>query len=153
VVCRCSGRRHITTRNLVSLWGYAAAQELDAARAGEQHLLHPTSLRHALDQVSDEYVRLLKSREMPWLEALTRRLSQREVLMTHQEWEEILAQDWSAWRNNPQEKQRPLRKTPAEFLEFLLELDVCRKHPDDQIDVPDLFLHGLGIKRRGRVKQ
>jgi hypothetical protein len=147
------GRGHITPRNLVSLWGYAAAQELDAARAGEQHLLHPTSLRHALDQVSDEYVRLLKSREMPWLEALTRRLSQREVPMTRQEWEEILSQDWSAWRDDPQEKQRPPRKTPAEFLDFLLELGVCRTRPDDRIDVPDLFLHGLGTKRRGGVKQ
>lgn len=35
----------------------------------------------------------------------------------------------------------------------LLELGVCRTHPDDRIDVPDLFLHGLGIKRRGGVKQ
>jgi MoxR-like ATPase len=90
---------------------------------------------------------------MPWLEALTRRLLQREVPMTRQEWEEILSQDWSAWRNDPQEKQRPPRTTPAEFLDFLLELGVCRTRPDDRIDVPDLFLHGLGIKRRGGVKQ
>ncbi len=35
----------------------------------------------------------------------------------------------------------------------LLELGVFRTRPDDRIDVPDLFLHGLGIKRRGGVKQ
>ncbi len=35
----------------------------------------------------------------------------------------------------------------------LLELGVCRTRPDDRIDVPDLFLHGLGTKRRGGVKQ
>lgn len=147
------GKGQITPRNLVSLWGYAAAQELDAARASSQQLLHPSALRRALDQVSDEYVRMLKSREMPWLEGTAERLSQREVPLTRQEWEEILKQDWTTWRNHPQEKQRPPRETPSEFLDLLLEVGVCRHRPDDRIDVPDLFLHGLTIKRRGGVKR
>jgi hypothetical protein len=118
-----------------------------------QQLIHPTSLRRALDQVSDEYVRMLKSRDMPWLEGLSRRLSNREVPLTREEWIEILAADWEQWRNDPQKTQRPPGKTPAEFLDLLLQLGVCRKRPDGRIDVPDLFLNGLDIKRRGGVKR
>lgn len=147
------GKGQITPRSLVSLFGYAAAQELDAARAGGQQLLHPTSLRRALDQVSDDTVRMLKSREMPWLEQVSQRLSNREVPLTREEWEEIFAQDWQSWRNRPQEKQRPPRETPTAFLDLLIELGVCRNRPDGRIDVPDLFLHGLAIKRRGGVKR
>lgn len=147
------GRGQITPRALVNLWGYAAAQELDSSRASGRQLVHPTSLRHALDQVSDEYVRMLKSREMPWLEGLARHLSNREVPLAREEWVGIFASDWEQWCNNAQEKQRPPRKTPAEFLALLLELGVCRERPDGRIDVPDLFLHGLAIKRRGGVKR
>ena len=147
------GNGWITPRNLVRLWGYAAAQELDSARAYDDRLLHPSSLRRALDQVSDEYVRMLQSREMPWLQAVKERLSGQEVPLTRDKWIAILAQDWQAWRDSPQEKQRPPRRTPAEFLDLLIELGVCRRRSDGRIDVPDLFLHGLAIKRRGGVKR
>ncbi|WP_299755957.1 hypothetical protein [uncultured Chloroflexus sp.] len=147
------GKGRITPRTLVSLWGYAAAQELDSQKASASHLIHPTSLRRALDQVSDDYVKMLKSREMPWLEGLMKRLSNREVPLTREEWIAILATDWTQWRNDTQEKQRPPHQTPAEFLDLLLELGVCRERPDGRIDVPDLFLHGLAIKRRGGVKR
>ncbi len=147
------GNEQITPRALVSLWGYAAAQELDAAKASGQQLIHPTSLRRALEQVSEEYVRMLKSRDMPWLEGLSRRLLSREVPLTRKEWIEILAADWEQWRNNEQKTQRPPGKTPAEFLDLLLQLGVYRKRPDGRIDVPDLFLYGLKVKRRGGVKR
>jgi len=147
------GNGQITPRTLVNLWGYAAAQELDSAKASGQQLIHPTSLRRALDQVSDEYVRMLTSRDMPWIEGLSHRLSNREVPLTREEWLEILTADWEQWCNDGQETQRPPGKTPAEFLDLLLQLGVCRKRPDGRIDVPDLFLHGLAIKRRGGVKR
>ncbi|RME74050.1 MAG: hypothetical protein D6784_10815 [Chloroflexi bacterium] len=147
------GHGYITPRALVGLWGYAAAQELDSQRASGMQLLHPTSLRRALDDLSDEYVRMIKDREMPWLEGLTRLLAGKEVPMTRQEWLAILRDNWQSWVNNPSEKQRPPRPSPEQFLDFLLELGVCRRRPDDRIDVPDLFLHGLGIKRRGGVKR
>jgi len=147
------GHGQITPRNLVSLWGYAAAQELDAARAGDSHILHPTSLRRALDQVSDEHLRTLRSREMPWLAELAERLAGCEVPMTRQEWEALLARDWPSWREQVEPGHRPPRQTPAELLDFMIGLGVCRWRPDGRIDVPDLFLHGLGIKRRGGVKR
>ena len=147
------GRGQITPRNLVSLWGYAAAQELDAARASGPHILHPTSLRRALDQVSDEHLRTLKSREMPWLAELAERLAGCEVPMTRQEWEALLARDWPSWCERAEPGHRPPRQTPAELLDFLIDLGVCRQRPDGRVDVPDLFLGGLGIKRRGGVKR
>ncbi len=144
------GNGQITPRTLVSLWGYAAAQELDAAQADERRLLHPSSLRRALDQVSDDYVRMLQSRDMPWLRGVAQRLSGREVPLTRDEWIAIFERDWQEWRNS---NQRPPCQTPSEFVNLLIELGVCRLRPDDRIDVPDLFLHGLAIKRRGGVQR
>lgn len=145
------GQGRITPRALVSLWGYAAAQELDAARAGGSQLIHPVSLRRALDYVSDDYVRMLKSREMPWLEGLAQRLANCEVPLARAEWIELLAAGWERWQTEA--AHHPPRPTPAAFLDLLLELGVCRQRPDGRIDVPDLFLHGLAIKRRGGVKR
>lgn len=147
------GKGKIGPRALVHLVGYAAIQELDLGRANGRQLLHHSSLRRALNSVSDEHIRLLKSREMPWLANVAQRLSNREVPLTRTEWEELLAQDWQAWGHDNQEKQRPPRETPAQMLALLLELGVCRERLDGRIDVPDLFLYGFAIKRRGGVKQ
>jgi hypothetical protein len=147
------GKGQITPRALVNLWGQAAGQELDATRTTGRQLLHPTSLRRALDRVSDDHVRMLESRELPWLADVARQLSGQEVPLARADWEAYLRQGWDDWRNHPQEKRRPPRSTPAEFLDFLVELGVCRKRADGRIDVPDLFLHGLFLRRRGGVER
>lgn len=147
------GNGQITPRALVNLLGYAAEQELNAAKASGEHLLHPTSLRRALDQVSDDYVRMLQSRDMPWLGLVKMGLDNREVPLTPEEWAEIFTQFWAKWRNLAAENLRPPVETPTKFLTLLLQLGVCRQRPDGRIDVPDLFLHGLGIKRRGGVQR
>ncbi|MEJ5345293.1 MAG: hypothetical protein WHS83_10330 [Chloroflexus sp.] len=146
------GNEQVALRALISLWSYAAAQELDKPQASSEQLIHPMSLQRAFDQVSKMYVQMLKNRDMPWLEGLIKRLANQEVPLSREGWLNILSKDWERWCNDPSEKLHPPRKTPSEFLDFLIELGMCRKRPDDQLDVPDLFLRGLALKRRGGVK-
>jgi len=40
-----------------------------------------------------------------------------------------------------------------ELLEYLLEIGLLRRRADGRVDVPDLFLSGLGLKRKGGVKK
>lgn len=145
------GLGRVTPRALVSLWGYAARQELESQRATNSQLIHPTSLRQALDWVSTDHVRMLESREMPWLQGVRQRLANREVPLGRQEWVDLLNSDWDRWRDN--ERLRPPHETPEALLDYMIEIGVCRKRADERIDVPDLFLYGLGVKRRGGVQR
>ena len=40
-----------------------------------------------------------------------------------------------------------------ELLEYLLEIGILRRRPDGRIDAPDLFLSGLGLRRKGGVRK
>jgi hypothetical protein len=40
-----------------------------------------------------------------------------------------------------------------EWLEYLLELGILRRRADGRVDAPDLFLAGLGLRRKGGVRK
>ena len=144
------GNKHAVPRSLVLLIEQSAEFELDRPLATGAHLLHHVSVRNALDSVSVEYVNQAKTHELRWLDGLARRLGRdRKVPWTRRELIKLLGFEFpESWSSTG---ARPPGNDPEEVLESLIELGVLRPRPGDLLDVPDLYLDGLGLKRKGGV--
>jgi hypothetical protein len=144
------GNGHALPRSLVWLTELAAEIERDHPRAGGAHLLHHVSIRNALDKVSEEYVTQAKTNEFQWLDGLASRLQKdREVPWSRRELLKLLAREFEGkWSSSG---ARPPGIDQDEFLESLVELGIVRARPDDMFDVPDLYLQGLDLRRKGGV--
>lgn len=147
------GRGQALPRPLVRLVEEAANSEANASsRVRWPKLLHPTSLRRVLDVVSREHVTQALD-EWPWLAAVRERVSGDQVPWDRrQQVERLLASEFGkSWGAQP-DVLLPA-SDPRELVDYLIEIGVFRARSDGRIDVPDLFLAGLGLKRKGGVRQ
>lgn len=137
-------------RPLVQMIEQAAQHERQQAESlSKPRLLQPTSLRRALDGVSMDHVQQA-SHEWPWMDALKRCLAINPL---------VPYPDTEAVRLLQGTAQTDLWSGPAvappyegkELLAYLIELGILRRRPDQRIDAPDLFLSGLGLRRKGGV--
>jgi energy-coupling factor transporter ATP-binding protein EcfA2 len=116
-------------------------------------LIEPRSLRRALDTVSNEHVSSALD-EWPWIAGLKQRLASiREVPWEHKEIESKLQKTWHQPWLDPSGTDgiRPPGDSARELVDYLIEVGIFRARSDGRVDVPDLFLAGLGLKRRGGV--
>ena len=140
------GHDRAVPRPLVRLFEEAAHVEASSPNAvGGMRILHPMSLRKAIDRVSSEHVEHARD-EWPWIDELKRRLNGVLVPAEPRDVERALG-DASGWSKPP-----PFSE-PRDFLDYLIEVGILRKRSDDRIDAPDLFLYGLGLKRKGGVRR
>lgn len=147
------GNGKVSPRSLISLFENAAVLELGNMRASGAQVLSPISLRNALDKVSETHVTQAMD-EFLWLPMVKERLKacpqvpwdSRRVLET------AMKADWPAWTLEEQER-RPPADSPKELVDVLLELGIVRDRRNDSYDVPDLYLAGLGLKRKGGVSK
>jgi hypothetical protein len=144
------GNGHAVPRSLIWLIEQSAEIERDQPRASRAHLLHHVSIRNALDRVSNEYVTQAKTHELRWLEGLAARLQRdREVPWRRREIMKLLTTDFEkSWSLSG---ARPPGSSSEELLDNLVELGVLRARANDLFDVPDLYLQGLDLRRRGGV--
>ena len=139
------GRGEALPRPLVRLFEIAA--ERQAAPPRWPRLLEPKSLRQALDEVSREHVVAARD-EWFWIDGLKAVLGvQREVPWERREIEKLLREGLKAW---PGGHQPPAGEARA-LLGYLVEIGVFRERSDGRVDVPDLYLEGLRLKRKGGV--
>jgi hypothetical protein len=138
----------VLPRSFVRLIEFAAAEEQKKLRAAWPHLLHPTSLTLALDQVSEMRVQELGD-EFGWMPAVQRRLKQArlEVPATRFELADALKLDWG------KESIAPPETTATGLVGFLGRLGVFYEIPEGRINVRDLYLRGFGFKRKGGVSR
>jgi hypothetical protein len=147
------GHKKVVPRALVRLVEEAAAQERESPRATHNRLLSPRSLRRAIDVVSKEHVLQVNTRELPWLPGVAYRLKDAEVPMRRRETEHLFDKDWEqSWGQEAQIIRPPVEEV-RELVDYLVEIGILRLRTNGEIDVPDLFLAGLGLKRRGGVKK
>jgi len=147
------GNRKIAPRTLVQLIETAAQYEREQPRASGIQLLHPTSLRVALDKVSEDHVDGAKA-ELPWLEGLKVRLQdKREVPWDRRELERLLRKNFDGSWCESGDDCRPPVEDPHELLDLLMELGILRERTGKKVDVPDLYLKGLNLLRRGGVRR
>jgi hypothetical protein len=136
-------------RPFVRLIEEGARQELAAPGTLRQpRLLGPASLRRALDRVSDDHV--VQSRdEWPWLATVISKLSESALV------------PWDSERDLTKLLEEVSETAGAgappysgrELMEYLIEVGILRRRPDSRIDAPDLFLSGLGLRRKGGVRR
>jgi hypothetical protein len=144
------GRGHALPRALVRLLEGAAE---DQKRSGDlpraPRLLEPRALRRALDRVSEEHVNQSQD-EWPWLNALKERFrNEREVPWERRQIERLFSRSWNeSW--GPKDVLPPAEGA-RDLVDYLAEIGVFRDRSDGRIDVPDLFLAGLGLRRKGGV--
>lgn len=144
-----------TPRALVSLVEKAAEHELRERRALGNRLLHPSSLRRALDDVSRDHVSYA-AHEWPWLPGLRQRLNGVEVTRARREIEKQLSVAWIESWGEDDNNHRPPANDARELIDYLLEVGILRERrvrSENRLDVPDLYLAGLGLKRRGGVRR
>lgn len=149
------GNNQVAPRTVVRLFEQAATK--DSANRGVRppHLLHPTALRQALEDVSNDHVTQGISSEWPWLEGVrTRLLEQRLVPWRRDEVISLLSADWDgSWGSTGiNDRIRPPEDESEALLDYLVELGIFRERRDGRIDVPDLYLYGLGLRRKGGVR-
>jgi len=146
------GHKQAFPRPLIRLVEDAANYQLHSNQDLKYPLLIGSiSLRNALETVSTEYVRQSKEDEFPWLYGLEKRLKGETIPFNRSSLEKKLRDHWNEpWGENL-EIESPM-DSPRELIEHLIELGIFRLRTDERIDVPDLYLFGLGLKRRGGVK-
>jgi len=146
------GRGQALPRPLVRLIEVAADLQLNSTRTVHSpRLVDHISIRRAVDKVSEEHVKHSLD-EWPWLDGLKDRLRGHQVPLEHRELENLLERSWKdPWGQSSDIS--PPEDRPREFIDYLVEVGIFRARTGGRIDVPDLFLAGLGLKRKGGVKK
>ena len=147
------GNGHAIPRALVRLIEESAVQERDRPLASHSRLLDPRNIRRALDVVSKEYVLQVNSHELPWLPGVQTRLQGEGVPMDRRHVEYLLSKEWDKPWSETQPNIRPPAQNASQLVDLLLEIGVLGSRPHNRLDVPDLFLAGLGLTRKGGVRR
>lgn len=142
----------IAPRSFLKLFALAAdrraGQIFDQSPSGEA-LLQPSDLQGALMDTSEDRIRELAQEEYPWLESLKVSLRDLEVPMQREKFLEAI--QFTQW-SEKLEKQPPATKA-EEILKYLLQLGVVENRSDGRINMPEIYLYGFKVKRRGGVKR
>jgi hypothetical protein len=140
------GRDRAVPRPLVRLFEEAARIEGDSPNAvGGMRILAPVSLRKAIDRVSSEHVAHALD-EWKWLDVFNGELDGLLVPAERREVEERL-EECGNW------DPKPPFDDERDILDYSVEVGILRQRSDGRIDASDLFLYGLGLKRRGGVRK
>jgi len=144
------GHGRVFPRPLLMLIQEAARLETRDQRAKGNHKIHYTALRGALDRVSEFRVKELTDEEFPWLRTLERtfQIHPFQVPAMRKDVLKVLRIDRIDWSK---EKARPPETEPNALLDYLAELGVVSFRSDGRIDVGDLYLKGLHLRRKGGV--
>lgn len=103
--------------------------------------------------VSKEYVLQVNTHELPWMPGVHRRLKGHGVPLDRRVVESLLDRNWSDTWSQDRSIVRPPADNPSQLTDLLLEIGVFGGRPNKKIDVPDLFLAGLGLTRKGGVRK
>lgn len=121
-------------------------EELD--NLADARLLRPDQIQGALLQVSEERVQELKE-EYPWLEELKSAFAGLTMLMDRQEFVEHIRMDlWSE-----QQKKSLPANSPQGIFSLLEDLGIVFIAEDGRVNVPEIYLHGFQMKRKGGLRR
>jgi hypothetical protein len=145
------GRGQAFPRPMFRMIALAAEGQKNSPRKPKlPKLIDHISLRRALDRVSEEHVSHSGS-EWPWLDQLHESVKGQQVPLERETLVERLQEDMF------DKKEAPLYVLPAgnaeDLVDYLVEIGIFRERTGNKIDVPDLFLSGLGLKRKGGVRK
>jgi hypothetical protein len=139
-------------RFLVRLIESAADKQLQSRNAYPT-LLSPLFIREALADISAEHVKASED-EWPWLPAFAERIRRspkiQVVPFEKKQFEMEMAKAWSdSWGTSI----LPPCDDYRDFLHLLVDSGIMRERYDGRYETTDLYLDGLGFKRKGGVRK
>ncbi|MDH6060084.1 hypothetical protein NWP17_06470 [Chrysosporum bergii ANA360D] len=145
----------IAPRSFLKLFSIAANRRLEKFNEENEQslsgtaLLQPFDLQGALMDTSEDRIRELAHEEYPWLEALKTSLLGLEVPTSKSKFLEVLkGTEWSK-----KSGKLPPTSQPEEVLKYLLQLGIVESRSDERINMPEIYLYGFKVKRRGGIKR
>jgi hypothetical protein len=137
----------IVPRSMLNLFSLAAQDELDNHRAAESLLLSPVSFGAAIEQVSERRIKELEE-EYPWLSALRLPMQGQQVPITRPNLTKLLSEvDWVGV------DRKPVSTDPRRLINDMLEIGILRLTTEQRIHVPDIYLYGFDLKRKGGIRR
>ena len=110
-------------------------------------LLTPSSIQGAIQEVSADRVDELKE-DYPWIENLKNVLESGTLLMPLNDFKKRL----KALLNAESENKPPVSNVD-ELMNLLLALGIILKGTDGRINMPEIYLHGFGLRRKGGLRR
>lgn len=142
------GGGKIAPRSFLKLFALAAERRLPSIHELQgTHLLLPSDLQNGLQQTSEDRIQELTEEEYPWLTALIDQLKDMEVPTDQAKF--IQAIDETKW----QAETPPPITDAQELIYYLQRLGIIEIRLDKRINVPEIYLYGFQMKRRGGVRR
>jgi hypothetical protein len=139
----------IAPRSFLKLFALAADRRIKGQvehNLSGTAILQPSDLQGALMDTSDDRIRELQE-EYPWLESLKTSLVGLTAPMPKDTFlDAVKSTTWSP------EKQPPVTN-PEGILQYLLQLGIVENRWDGRINMPEIYLYGFKVKRKGGVKR
>ena len=110
-------------------------------------LLTASSIQGAVQEVSADRVAELKE-DFPWLENLKTVLEGETLLMPGMEFRKKMKQ-----LLDMDTKVKPPVRTVEELMNLLMSLGIIQKNTDERINMPEIYLHGFGLRRKGGLRR
>jgi hypothetical protein len=142
----------IAPRSFLKLFALASQLRMEQLSFLEdRQILSSSDLQGALMETSEERIKELTDEEYPWLLSLKPSLDGLKVPMEKEQFlEEALK---PALRSDRQDRELPV-DTPEGILKLLCELGIVEiRSSDERINIPEIYLYGFGVKRKGGVKR
>ena len=143
----------LAPRSFLKCFSIAAAgmlehpHELDKLTKNS-YLLQPSMIQNALVSVSEDRVSEL-AEEYPWLNTLKRQLSGLTMLVDRDTFLERI--EMCAW-NDEERKTLPDQSSQGIFY-VLQKLGIVFISNDGRVNVPEIYLHGFGMRRKGGLRR
>ena len=140
----------VLPRSFLRLFEKAAEIENENRQAGQPHLIHHSCLRGALDNVSIDRMEELKE-EFPWIEVFRQHLLSKGITVPIER-KQLQNEITINWENEQKDRRAPFLNS-YELIQFLGEFGMFYTRKDGRMDVRDIYLKGLGFKRKGGVQR
>ncbi len=136
----------IVPRSILNLFALAAEDEIANHRASGTLLSH-MSFGAAIEQVSERRIKELEE-EYPWLAAVRLPLRGQQVPMTRDKLIDLIRQvDWN------HVERLPVSQDPNRLINDMLQIGILRLTEEGRIHVPDIYLYGFDLKRKGGIRR
>lgn len=141
----------LAPRSFLKCFSVAAKGMLDKSlTTEEERILSPSMIQGAVQEVSRDRVEELME-EYRWIEKLRGALSGATMLMEREEFIARIHMD--LWDSVPDVKEQLPATTPEGIFETLRELGIVYIARDGRVNVPEIYLHGFGMKRKGGLRR
>ncbi len=141
----------LSPRSFIKCYSVAAQKMLDSSdieKPKKNRILLPAMIQGAVRAVSVERVMELQE-EYSWLEQLKKALTGTTLLISKSDFIKKIRMD--LWDAKTQEKLPAT--SPQGIFDVLQKLGIVYLARDGRVNVPEIYLHGFGMKRKGGLRR